>query len=50
MTVSPKPNYVIDGQKVDNGTYLKQLMDMLKALDAQLNMYDEGEITSIVVP
>jgi glycerol kinase len=37
ITATPKPSYIIDGQTVLWGAYLKQLQDQVKWADGQIN-------------
>lgn len=41
MSLSPKPSYNIDGQKVDWTEYRESLMRQLKDISAQVALFDD---------
>ena len=50
ITLSPKPNYNIDGQRYDWGTYLSQLSAGQRALKEQIDAnVDPWEIDNEVI-
>lgn len=46
ITASPKPTYMIGGQMVSWGAYLRQLQDTISWCDAQLSAQSPVEIRS----
>ena len=45
ITANPKPNYSIDGQTVNRGDFLKQLMDARRNLAELINIAEgPGEV------
>lgn len=47
ITRKPKPNYDVDGQRVDWATYLKILTEQIDALKEQLDAEDDDDIVEI---
>lgn len=46
VTLSPKPNYSVEGRSVSWGDYMKQLRDTIAWCDAMEASYDVPEVTT----
>ncbi len=47
ITRKPKPNYDVDGQKVDWATYLKILTEQIDLLKKQLDEEEDDDIVEV---